>query len=193
MHHELQLHPTRAWTSEPEHDWLTTEDFTQLSSLILKWDTSPLAPRSRLAQAFWYFAYAAQTEFVDIRWSFIATGLETILSSGAEQATRDFTHRVAAIAKRLGIDGVGPREASKMWGLRSRLVHGAKHGGLTATDFSLYHSMERVLSELLLAAIRDERFRDLFSSVESVQSAFPVPPRPKQQTTCPHCRSRFEA
>ena len=183
---------TRAWTSDPEHDWLTAADLKQLAMLIEKWDASPLEKKSRLAQAFWYYQYAALTELVDIRWLFIATGIETLLSSGSHTATRDFTQRVVQIANLLEISDVSRKEASRMWGMRSSLVHGAKHGGLDPTDFAIYGLMERVLRELLRRAIADASFREVFASAASIEAAFPVT-RPEPKTIhCPHCGKDFQ-
>lgn len=164
---------SRAWTSVPEHDWLTLADLEQLRSLLTDLSANPFPMKSRLQQALWYFEYAARTELIDLRWLFIATAIETLLSSDSSLSTRRFTKRIPRIAAMLGME-VSPTDASRMWKLRSAISHGSKHGGLGTAEFDLYRRMEDIPRGILRRAIADLGFCRVFDSKESLDIAFPI-------------------
>lgn len=177
----------QAWTAIPEHDWLSLDDFEQLRELMAVFGENPLTPKSRLSRALWYFEYASRTELIDVRWPLIATAVETVLSTDPSKATRHFTRRISMLAAYLGLPAITQSDASRMWGLRSALVHGAKHGGLGPDDFALYRRMEEVLRATLRRAIEDAAFRAMFDTSASLDAAFPVPSPEAVATTCPKC------
>jgi hypothetical protein len=176
-----------AWTTTPEHDWLTAEDFGVLRELLAAWASEPLPPKSRLRQAMWWFDYAASTEFVDIRIPFTSTALERLLTTRSDRSTLHFKHRVPQLAARLRLPPIKPADAGRMWSLRSAIVHGGKHGGLDEQDFALYRQMEDVLREAIRQSIIDKAVRADLLTQESVDAAFPVPEPTPRTVPCPGC------
>jgi len=74
-----------------------------------------------------------------------------------------------------------------MWGIRSAISHGSKHGGLGEEDFAVYRRVEEILRVTLERAILDKTFRAIFASIESINATFPVDPPPKRDAKCPSC------
>jgi hypothetical protein len=180
-----------AWSPEPTDNYLTTADMGRLGDLVAAWDRERLAPKSRVNNAFWMYQYAAHTYLVDIRWQLIATALETLLSTGAERSTLSFLHRVPLLARALALPTISRKEASRMWGLRSALVHGAHHGGLDDDDFALYGRMEELLRVALRESVLSETFRATFDTVGSINAAFPLPAPVAATVQCPACKTEF--
>jgi hypothetical protein len=169
-----------AWTSTPERDWLSRGELEELRDLLQAFSDNRFPPGTRLAQAMWYFEYAARTHLVDMRYPLIATAVETLLSSNPTSATRHFTKRLPQLAERLDLPPLASKQASRLWGLRSAIVHGAKHGGLGEEDLALYSRMEEIVRETLRQAVRDPSLRAAFEDAESLNAAFPVPdPEPR--------------
>ena len=183
----------QAWTSQPEHDWLSPADLLRLRSVASAFFSDPFPASSRVQQALWFFEYAARTGPIDIRWLFVATAIETLLSTDPSQSTRHFTRRLSQLADALGTVSVSKDEASRMWGLRSAISHGSKHGGLGETDFAIYRKVEEVLRASLERAVVDKTFRGIFSDEKSINIAFPVDPPQKKEAKCPACGTEFEA
>lgn len=180
-----------AWTSTPAHDWLSPADFRRFRDVIAAFDANPFEAHSRVGRAFWYFEYAARTELVDIRWPLIATALETLLGTNRDPTTQRFIQRVPQLARVLGLPAISNARARRMWGLRSGLVHGQKHGGLGEKEFALYRAMEDVLREALLRAVVDPTCRARFQDDASVNAAFPIEAPAPKQATCPSCGATF--
>jgi hypothetical protein len=184
---------SKACTPMPNRDWLSPDELRELQRIVERFTADPLPPKSRLSQALWYNEYVARTYFVDIRWTLVVTALETLLSTDANQSTRHFTKRLPALADRVNAASISNREASRIWSLRSSLVHGAKHGGLGAADFVLYEKLEDVLRATLKKAVLDLSFRSIFLDAERIAAEFPIPDPPVRKIACPRCRTTFEA
>lgn len=177
---------THAWTPEPDRDWLSPADFAELRELIAAWDASPLERRSRLSAALWYFEYASRTELIDIRVQFVTTALETLISTSGDRSTQQFKHRVPQLAASVG-STVSTTEAGKMWGLRSKLVHGERHGGLGEEDFERGRRMEALLREVLRRAVIDGEYRAKFADTDAIDAAFPLTAASPRSMACPAC------
>lgn len=181
-----------AWTPYPDRNWLTREEMTKWQELARAFFANPIPPRSRLQQVMWFFEYAARTYTIDMRIPMLVTAAEGLITTDPEQSTRHFTKRLPLLAARLGVTEFDQASASKVWGLRGQLVHGARHGGLAQPEFELFRRLERVLRETLRHAILDETLRRDLSSPAAVESAFPLPTRPPRLGTCPACRVALE-
>lgn len=180
----------RAWTAVPERDWLSLEDMAELGRLAEAFTADPFPRKSRLARALWYIEYAARTELVDLRLPLVATAAETVCSTSPAKATRHFTRRLPMLAQQLDLPPITKREASRMWGLRSAIVHGEKHGGLEPADVELYRRMEEVVRAVLRRALTDRASRAIFDTHENIDAALPVPDPPSKAVRCPNCGTR---
>lgn len=178
---------TQAWVADANEDYLRQEDLPAIRELVQAFFASPFAPKSRLRQAFWFHEYAALTQLLDIRWLLTATALESLLCLDPAQSTRHFTRRLPLLAMAVGCPPLSAADASRMWGMRCAISHGSKHGGLDAEDHRVYSLCEAVLQATLRKAILDHKFRDVFVDADSLEAAFPVPPRAPQTHKCSHC------
>jgi hypothetical protein len=181
----------QAWTSTPERDWLSLDDFHALRELIAAWDAHPFERKSRLARAYWYHEYAGRTRLVDVRWSLVSTAIETLVGTSGDRSTQGFIRRVPLLAAAAGLPPISNTEARRMWGLRSALVHGEKYGGLAEEDLALYRRMEDVLRLTLRHALTDLDFRARFASPAAVDAAFPLPAPAPKTAICPQCAATF--
>ncbi len=93
----------------------------------------------------------------------------------------------------MGLPPLTYEDASRIWGRRSSLVHGARHGGLNDEDFRLYGRMEVIVQMVLRRGIEDLEFREIFDSANSIAARLPVPDPVPTPVTCPKCRHRFTA
>jgi hypothetical protein len=166
-----------AWVADPARDWLSRTDLDRLRELAHVFFAEPFAPKSRLQSALWYFEYAARTQLVDVRWLFVATAFESLLSTDSSQSTRHFTKRIPVVAENLGVV-CSPADARRMWALRSAISHGSKQGGLSADDIAVFSRVEDLLRAVLERAVIDKDYRKQFESKESIDAAFPVAPPP---------------
>ena len=175
-----------AWTPEPERDWLDAGDWHQLGELLRAWDRDPFDKKSKLAQALWYHEYACRTQLIDIRVPLVSTALEALLSTSGQRSTQQFKKRVPQLASGLGVAQITTTMAGRMWGLRSSLSHGERHGGLSASDFDLARRMEELLRATLRQAIVDGEARSWFASRDAVNKRFPIEhtPRTVRCTSC---------
>jgi hypothetical protein len=181
-----------AWTSTPERDWLGRTELHDLRELVARFTENPFDAKSRLSQALWHYEYTAWTYYVDTRLPFITSAIETLLSTDSNQSTRHVTKRLPLLAERVGAPSITNKEASRLWGLRSALVHGSKHGGLKDDDFKLYTKVENVLRATLRKGVVTPAIRDIFSTATNIDAAFPIPPPPAKTVVCPSCASLVE-
>lgn len=192
--HEIIPGPVRGFGSEAfvassARDWLSPQDAVDLQALLTDFFAKPFQRSSRLSQAFWYFEYAARSPLIDIRLPLVVTALEALLNTDPDRPSAHFVHRVPLLAALLGLPSISKRDSDEMWKLRSKLVHGAKLGGLGDKDFRLYGKLEEVLRTVLRQAIGDDSLRTTFSSPEEIDRTFPLPPVPAKTVTCPNCGS----
>jgi hypothetical protein len=192
--HEIIPGPVRGFGSEafvasPERDWLSPQDVVDLQALLTDFFAKPFQRSSRLSQAFWYFEYAARSPLIDIRLPLVVTALEALLNTDPDRATAHFVHRVPLLAALLRLPPISKNDSRRMWALRSKLVHGAKLGGLGDEEFRLYGVLEEVLRIVLRQAIGHDSLRTTFSSPEEIDRAFPLSPTPAKTVTCPNCGS----
>jgi hypothetical protein len=159
-------------SEKPERDWLTEVDGVRLRELIGKIRSQHLPPRA--TRALWYHEYATRTFYVELRWLYVATALESLVHVGREYSGLQFRERVSQIAIELGISDFGPDEARQAYHLRSQLAHGQKLGGFAGPDRELYDSMETVLRRALLRAIEDADFSATLADDQKIRKRWPV-------------------
>ncbi len=177
-----------AWVADPARDWLSRSDLGRLGILARAFFLEPFPPRSRLQTALWYFEYAARTNLVNVRWLFVVTAIETLVSTDSSQSTRHFTRRLPELAARRGVP-CSARDASRMWALRSAISHGDKKDGVKPSDLAVYARVEEVLRATLEQAILDPDWRKQFDSRESIDRAFPVAAPQQKVVKCAQCGS----
>jgi hypothetical protein len=159
-------------STKPERDWLTEADGTRLRTLLARISSKPLPPRA--TRALWYHEYAVRTYYVELRWVFVATALESLVHVSREFSGLQFRERVAQIAAELGVPSFGVAEAKQAYHLRSQLAHGQQLGGLAPADRQLYDSMEEVLRKALLRSIEDDVFAETLGDDQKIKKRWPV-------------------
>jgi hypothetical protein len=159
-------------TIPPERDWLTEADGVRLRTLLARMDSKPLP--SRANRAFWYHEYAVRTYYVELRWVYVATALESLIHVSREFSGLQFRERVAQIAAELGVPSFGVDEAKQAYHLRSQLAHGQQLGALAPADRQLYDSMEEVLRRALLRSLEDDAFADTLGDDQKIKKRWPV-------------------
>jgi hypothetical protein len=159
-------------STKPERDWLTEADGIRLRDLLARMDSKPLPPRAN--RALWYHEYAVRTYYVELRWVYVATALESLVHVSRESSGRQFRERVSQMAAELGVANFGPDEAKQAYHLRSQLAHGQLLGGLAAPDRQLYDLMETVLRAALLKSIEDVGFSDTLGDDQKIKKRWSV-------------------
>jgi hypothetical protein len=156
-----------AWIAERDRDWLTQDDCTELQKLVAR---LPLGLPERLNRAFWYNEYAARTYFADVRWTMVATALESLVHTERQGSTSQFVIRTTNLASVVGLTQYSHDEASRFYDRRSSLAHGQGLGKLSPEDKVLYVFGEDLLRLVLKRAIVDHCFASTFSDTVSVRS-----------------------
>jgi len=159
-------------SDQPKRDWLTNTEADRLKHVIGRMDAKPLPPRAN--RAFWYHEYAVRTYYVELRWVYIATALESLVHIGRELSGLQFRERVSQMAAELGIKHFGPAEAKQAYHMRSQLAHGQQLGGLAMADRQIYDAMESVLRGALLRCIEDDAFADALGDDQKLRKRWPV-------------------
>src|SRR5262245_22343261 len=95
-------------------------------------------------RAFWNYAYAFWVQWIDIRWTVVATALESMVHTDRPKSTKQFVDRVTALANRVSV-GFSRSDAEQAYDLRSSLAHGQGLGTGNAATTALYCRMEEVL------------------------------------------------
>lgn len=132
-----------AWIVQTDCDWLEQTDVTALSELWRRTDLSSLP--DRLLRAFWYHEYAARTYLAAIRWVLVTTGIEALINTGANRASKQFKVRFCALARKFAGKEVSHTKAGQAYELRSRIAHGAGLNDLIQDHHKLYSLLEEVL------------------------------------------------
>ena len=159
-------------STTPGRDWLTEADGMRLRNLLARMDSKPLPPRAN--RAFWYHEYAVRTYYVELRWVYVATALESLVHVSREFSGLQFRERVAQIAGELNVPSFGVDEAKQAYHMRSQLAHGQQLGGLAPAERQLYDSMEEVLRKALLRSIEDDVFSDILADDQKIKKRWPV-------------------
>ncbi|MFQ5539640.1 MAG: hypothetical protein ACE5FB_04515 [Candidatus Binatia bacterium] len=159
-------------TDEDGRDWLTTDELEILRDLIRLLTPADLPPR--IWRAFWYHEYAVRTFYADVRCTLICTALEALVHTDRSHSTQQFATRVPRLAAELEIE-FNEDNAEIAYDLRSQLSHGQGVQNLTEDDRRIYTSMETILQQGLVRAIRDTNFAQTFSTPERIRDRWPLP------------------
>ena len=162
-----------AYVVPVDYDWLGDDDASQVSRLFASFAEISSNLPTRVKRAFWNCEYAAALEWVDVRWTVVATGLESLVHTDRYQSTRQFVQRVTGLADRLSVDFTED-DAERAYDLRSSGVHGRGFESLDDSTLALYYKMETVLRSSIPRAIEDAAFRDIFLGEDRIRAEFPL-------------------
>lgn len=160
-------------TSTPP--WLSQVEAEQLMVLVERYRilAGELGATSRLGTALWFAEHGAHNFYVEIRLLHAVTGLEALLNTSGDQATKQFTTRLASLASELGFT-MSKTQASKIYEARSEASHGMP-AVLGPDQAKRDKSAERLdlIEAVLRAAVRrgleDDDFRAALSSAGGVE------------------------
>jgi len=162
----------QAFVVDPKFNYLTDADASDLKELIQAFERKPL--QDPIARAMWYHEYAARSCEIDVRWTFIATGIEVLIHKNRHKSTKQFVERVKRLSVEVGANLVTEDEAEKMYELRSALSHGQGLSGLTPLKMQLYQKMENILRLTIRKSIVDQAFDDFLSDPDNIRRRWPV-------------------
>ncbi|MBI1746534.1 MAG: hypothetical protein HYR55_08090 [Acidobacteria bacterium] len=178
-------------------NWLTTGDLAQLAGLVTLFFSSNFHEIGRLWRAFCYYELAVRSLLIDVKWVFIVTAIEALVQLGrGGSALRDFKTRVPHLAKISGIQ-FSASDAAQAFKLKSGIGHGEgfprlKRGAYDQENkdipesdqqfmilptknnykLELYRRTEDVLRNALMKAIREEGFREVFTTPRGIKNYF---------------------
>jgi len=145
---------------ESYRDWLIKEELEELKLLFDHMARATLPVR--VSRALWYHEYAARTYYGEVRWVLICTALESLLNTCVYNSGKQFRGRVSQMAGTLSV-AMTEDEASRAWGMRSHLSHGAATGKLKPEEEEIYRKLEKILRGALQKAITDDCFALIFA------------------------------
>ena len=164
-----------AYVLAPKRSWLTDNDVSALRGLLASFEIASSNLPPRIQRALWNHEYAFAVQWIEVRWTVVATALESLVHTDRRQSTRQFVDRVTTLANRVGVS-FSQEDARRAYDLRSALAHGQ---GLEPGDdatAALYCRMEEVLRASVRMAIQDESFRDIFRDKDQIRAVFPLLP-----------------
>jgi hypothetical protein len=141
-------------------DWLTIQEFAELKKIAVVLDGRRLPVR--LWRALWYHEYGARSYEMDVRWPFVAAGLEALLKTERHLLGDQFRRRTVRLAEELGVTEYDAPRARSAWDMRSGLAHGQNLGTVTPEHLDVYAAMESVLRKAGLRGLRDPDFGAVF-------------------------------
>jgi hypothetical protein len=160
-------------------DFLTDKDATVTGNLLVGFHENSATFPARLQRAFWNHEYAAGIEWLDIRWTVVATALESLVHTDRRSSTRQFVDRVAALADRVQVR-FSRGDAVQAYDLRSRLAHGGSLGSVERTTTDLYCRMEEVLRASIRTAIQDSNLRAIFGNDDRIRAELRATENPRR-------------
>lgn len=163
---------SQVYVVDPEFDYLIEADAEDLKELIQAFERKPL--QDPIARAMWYHEYTYRFYEIDLRWTFIATGIEVLIHKARSKSTKQFVERVQKLSVEVGADQITKDEAEEMYELRSSLSYGRGLGSLTPDKQNLYRKMENILRLTIRKSILEESFNDFLSDPEKIQKSWPV-------------------
>ena len=167
-------HRADAWVATEGHrDWLTPRELDELKELVTHMPLSHLPPR--VWRAFWYHEFASRTRYVDVKWTLISTALEALVHTDRSRSTAQFTVRVPGLAAELKGCDFSKADAETAYEVRSQLSHGQGLENLEDNARRVYQRMEIVLRGVLVRAIQDAEFAQVFALEEEIRSRWPLP------------------
>jgi len=189
-----------AYRSRRDRGWLDQADAAALRDLLAAFHANQDALGPRVTAALRKCENASRERFTETTAVQIVGGLEALLNTGINKATKQFISRVRALAAELGVEGMSGTKANRLYELRSDEAHGreiqlftsrpapAGDGAATAVEMTTEVRGQReqaVIADVALLqetlrraarrAIEDDEFRARFDSEETVRAHWPVP------------------
>jgi hypothetical protein len=171
-------------TAPDIRDWLTEADALEVRKLMVWLPESNLMHR-RTYHAYWNHEYTMRLAQLDIRWIFVVSGLEALISIGESDLKRQFKYRVFQLADKFGIQ-LTDDELERAYKVRSKLAHAesflsALHTLIPPLEQNdLYERMERLLRVTVKRCLLDKQFGDIFTDGNTVEAHWPLPPIPRK-------------
>jgi hypothetical protein len=165
------------YTGDAKQDWLSPEDGDELRELMM-WISEEHQMLERVQRAFWHHDTAMRTYYLDSRWTFIAAGLEALLTVEETNVRFQFKSRASRLAAEVGVD-LSPDEALDAYTVRSKLGHGQEflfgiHRTIPADKHRpLYDKLETTLRLAVKRCLLDSSFAKYFASAENVNDRWP--------------------
>jgi hypothetical protein len=172
-------------TTNNYRNWLTEKDTVDLRKLLGIYPTLQGLPK-RVGRALWYFQYAMQTYYLDVRWTLVCIALEALVHTGNRDSTLHFKRRIPQLAREFGIT-LTEDDAKRAYNERSSLAHGqglltpiAKTDSAdnsimeTGPDTNLYPEIENILRTAVLVALQDREFQEIFCEDTKISARWPT-------------------
>jgi hypothetical protein len=190
-----EIPPFYARTSLPiaadSRRWLTDADMRKLRDLAAAYErVRPSLADTKLGLVISTYVETPFMLNIRSRALLLLTMLEGLVNTDSERSTNQFTTRVKALAKELGLKAVDKKWADKLYGLRSLLAHGSlmmsrasDAGQRQYTEFlERLELVDLLLRRVIQKALLEDGFRE---TVLDPSKHWPV-----WGTACPQCRAK---
>lgn len=162
-----------------QRDWIDSDEAADLADLLTKvLAGGTVRLPARVARAMWMQESSVRLRYADVALPILITGLEALINTGDAQPTKQFTHRVSALAHALAIQGVSKARCSRIYHARSQGVHGAPidllSGAQHDTAVDDMATMQAVLRGAIRRAADEPELRQAFETPETVRARWPV-------------------
>jgi hypothetical protein len=153
-------------------NWLTASEAADLRDLMGSFRLASLP--QRVSNALWYHEFAYRTWYADVRWTLVATALESLLNTDPTANKLQFCIRTVSLASDLDLQFTND-DARTAYQVRSKLAHGeAFLYNLPQAELRIYEQMELLLRAAILRSIRDACFARIFKDADTVRAKWPV-------------------
>jgi hypothetical protein len=172
------LESRHVYRLQSDRDWLDSNEAQQLRVLLECFGGAGPLP-SRLRTALWTTEHVAWERYLDIVLPALVSALEGLVNTDKNHVIRQFTTRVPALARELGIEGVSKTFCRKIYDARSQGAHGSDID-MFAAGPRRQDAIEKValVQQVLRAAVRrgieDPAFRAAFDDDDSIRARWPV-------------------
>ncbi len=163
---------SKAFVVDTAHDFLTEKNGKELKELLKDFEKEQL--KDPIARAMFYHEYASRSYEIDVRWTFIATGIEALIHTDRYKSTRQFVMRIQRLSIDVGVGDISESEAEEMYESRCSLSHGQGFGEVTPQKLKLYKKMEDILRFTISKLILDKSFKAFLSDPEKIRQDWPV-------------------
>jgi len=165
---------SNAYVADGNRNWLTIEEAEELKELYSAYTKREFC--DSCSRAMWFFEYASQTYFLDVRCLLIASGIESLINTDQDRPTKQFIYRVQKLCELLNKDfNLSSTKATRMYNLRSKLAHGETIGNNFSKNLELYKQMEDILRLSIKKFIIEEDFYSFISDKDKVKSKWCLP------------------
>jgi hypothetical protein len=167
-------------------DWLDPSEARELRSLVdAYWAVRDALPE-RLRRAMWRCEFSCWIAWADAALPIIVSGLEALLKTERNGATRQFVTRVSEMADYLGLPAITADLCGDIYDGRSEWVHGAHFrlfdagGPQDAPDdartvLDAIAPFQDLLRLAVRRAVEDPAFREIFIDEARVRARWPLP------------------